>query len=314
VTGIVTRTELRAFSMLIGDQFEDSASGPLYPGDLMSTPADAIAFTLVEVDVTRRQLIFDLSRPVGRVWRAGRLYWQPLDYDSASPATWRTAGDRHLASSATFDCSCPDYQGRLYRDEQNPDASTGERTPLVNTGRETGTAWEQQGAGFFRQWRTLDERRDRRRNCKHVHAARWHFGVPFDEPSDYPTSGPDAWSGAGDGLGSFSATVDFESQRLLSYDRWLSSIARSIGFAMDPPGDLRDGDVPFRPSEQPVLWDDPVQPVISWCRLNDWWLQRGTEVVKSFAPREGGFRAELEGKPVLEEVDASDAGAPVIVR
>jgi len=311
-TGILGRTELRAFRTLIGDQFEDSAIGPTYPLDLMQTPMDAVALTLVDVDVAARQLIFDLSRPIGRVWRGGRLYWQPLEYDPVTPISWRTAGDRHLTNSATFDCSCPDYQGRLYGDDIDADASSGRKTPATSSGRQTETAWEQQGAGYFKQWRTLDDRRDRRRQCKHIHAVRWGFGVPFDEPSDYPLGGDRSWGGGG-GAPNHDLVAAFESKRLLGYDRWLSGAARAIGFVMDPPGDLRSGDRGFRPDAQPVLWDDATEPEYARCRLNDWWLQRGTETVKIFSPADGGFQELIRGKPVFEQVAQGDTAAPVIV-
>lgn len=315
VTGMLNRTQLRAFELLVGDQFEDSAIGPNYPMDLMHTPFDAIALTLVGVDVGGRALTFDLSRPVGRVWRGGRLYWQPLEYDPDAPAVWRTAGDRHLTSSAVFDCSCPDYQGRSYGDSLSSEASSGDRFPRSSTGRPTATAWEQQAAGYFRQWRDLDRRRDRRRQCKHIHALRWEFGVPFDEPSDYPTGGEKGWvdSKARGLSASFEMVASFEGRRLLSYDRWLSGVARSLGFTMDPPGDLRTGEVTFRPTSRPVLWDDATEPKYAWCRLNDWWIQRSSGTVRAFSPIDGGFRELLQGRPVLEEVDAAAAGAPVIV-
>lgn len=310
-TGLLNRTELRSFQTLVGDQFEDSATGPNYPMDLMVTPMDAVALTLVEVDVARRLLIFDLSRPIGRVWRGGRLYWQPLEYDPAAPISWRTAGDRHLVNSATFDCSCPDYQGRAYGDDVNPDASLGQKAPAASAGRQAETAWEQQGLSYFKQWRNLDGRRDRRRQCKHIHAARWEFGVPFDEPSDYPLGAERSWGGGSEH--SHDLAVAFESKQLLGYDRWLSGAARAIGFSMDPPGDLRAGDRGFRPDAQPVLWDDASEPDYARCRLNDWWLQRGTEVVKIFSPADGGFRPLVRGKPVFEEVAPDAVGAPVIV-
>lgn len=308
--------QLQSWSMLIGDQFEDSATGAVYPDDLIGRPADAVALTLVDVDVLGRRLVFDLSRQFTRISRSGRIYWKRQSYDPAAGSPWGMDSSRHLCSSYKFECSCPDYQGRMYADLGESIQPKQSRFPLPNTAREQATQWEKEAVGYFRQWRDLSERQDSRRECKHIHATRWGCGVPFDEPGDYPVGDRRATTEAkafAERSLTFDQMVDYYHRQLLSYDRWLPGLAHVIGLNIDPPGDLRNSQSPFRPDDRPVLWNDADAPLYSWCRQNDWWLRRGSSEVRIFTPSAGGFSSTVSGAPVLEVVEPGTPGAPVLV-
>ncbi|MEB3165138.1 MAG: hypothetical protein VKO65_00540 [Cyanobacteriota bacterium] len=314
--GVLTAGQLQAWIALIGDQFEDSASGSSYPEGLIPNPLDAVALTLVDVDAVNGRLIFDLSRPYARKSVAGRTYWYAATYDPAHPLLWRLDGSRHLCSSARFQCSCPDYQGRTVANLRDTDASTGELFPLPSASRGAVTPWEAQAAGYYRQWRTLDIRADRRRECKHIHAARWSQNVPFLEPSDYPVGGELSWA---DQLSyaernyAYSEIVAFYERQLVGYDRLVPAIAEAIGLNLDPTGELRGPEASFRLDSDPILWTDAAEPQYVWARQNEWWIKRGTNEVRAFSPADGGFSEVIGGKPVLEIVDpaSGDAWTPV---
>lgn len=314
--GVLTEGQLQAWVPLIGDQFEDSASGPAYPADLIANPVDAVALTLVEVDTVGGRLIFDLSRPYARRVLAGRTYWYRAAYDPSQPLLWRLDGTRHLCSSFRFQCSCPDYQGRQVADLSGKAAALREAFPLPPASRDPGSRWEAEAAGYYRQWRTLDVRADRRRECKHIHSARWGCGVPFLEPTDYPVGGELEWT---DRLSldersyDFGEIVRFYEKQLVGYDRLLLAIADAIGLNLDPTGELRGGSPTFRPETVPILWSDPEAPDFTWARQNDWWLKRGTNEVRAFSPADGGFVDRLGGGKVFDVVAPGSADAPVIV-
>ena len=82
-----------------------------------------------------------------------------------------------------------------------------------------------------------------------------------------------------------------------------------------PGGDVRDN---IRPSNLPMLWNDPTEPDISWCRQNDWWLQRGTQRMRIFNSATQAFESTVtQGGveyPMIEAVDGSSADAPVIIK
>lgn len=316
VAGILSRAQLRAWLPLVGDQFEDSATGPKYPADLMRQASDAVALTLVRVDTDARALVFDLSRPFARRWLAGRLYWSEIVYDPAAPLVWRTAGDRHLCSSHAFECSCPDSQGRSYADTLSEAASLGDRFPRSSAGRDNVSAWEALGSGYYRQWRDIEVRRDERRECKHIEAVRWECGVPNREPADYGTVDARRRTELAAAKESGQVVFDvraFEGRRLVDYDRWVSSLARGLGLSLDPPGDLTGPGRGVRPDPNPVLWTTADEPEYLRCRTNDLWLRPGTEDVQIFSPAEGGFRPTLSGAPVLEILPAGTPLGPVIV-
>ena len=68
-------------------------------------------------------------------------------------------------------------------------------------------------------------------------------------------------------------------KRRLSWDRFVLSIAESAGLTIFPGGDPRNN---IRTSAAPMLWHDTEEPDPAWCRLNDWWLPRGTQNIHIF--------------------------------
>jgi len=319
VAGILSSAQVAVFSIFIGDQFEDSASGPSYPGDLVAEDAGSVALTLVAVNPGALTLVFDLSRPTGRVLRNGRIYWDRLPYDPAAPTTWRLDGSRHLCSSFKFFCCCPDHLGGSLANLERPEG--GQRRdlfPRPNAARPVRSAWEREGVGYYRQWRTLPARRDQRRECKHIHALRWECGIPWLEPDDYPT-------GEQREILEFAASVErgFSSEeireyfrlRQLNWDRFAMTVADAVGIILFPGGDVREA---IRPDPRPLLWNDSEEPDPTWCRQNDWWLERGTQRLQIFNPALGRFQESVTiggvDFPVLEFVDPGASNAPVIVR
>ena len=308
VRGVLNRTRLAVWTNLVGDQFEDSADTAEYPGGLIEDPLDAVALTLVEVDVSGFRLIFDLSRPFVRRRVGTRTYWKRAAYDPHAPLFWRADGSRHLCSSHRFECSCPDYQGRSVANLQTSEASLSDRFPIPGAGRELEGAWEGQALGYAKKWRDLDVRADRRRECKHIHSVRWEAKVPFDEPSDSPLLTGERMERDLEGRPvDFAEAGRFYAWQLLSFDRLLLGVAPLIGLSLDADGELRGGSPTFRPVNQPILWNDPVMPEYAWCRQNDWWLPRGKAEAWLFDPPSGGFVKQLDGRDVLEQVPITGA-------
>lgn len=318
VSGILSSAQLAVFSIFIGDQFEDSASGPTYPTDLVQRDAGSVALTLTAVNVPGFTMTFDLSRPAGRVERNGRIYWSDLPYNPAAPAIWRTDGTRHLCSSFKFFCCCPDHLGGVLANLEMPDrGQPRDLFPKPNAARNVNAAWERQGVGYYRQWRTLPRRRDERRECKHIHSIRWQCGVPWLEPDDYPVGDERAFL-------EFEAETErgFSSEEILEYfrlrqvnwDRFAMTVADAVGIILFPGGDPRDA---IRPDARPLLWNDSDEPLAVWCRQNDWWLKRGSQRLQIFNAGTQQFdeTVTIGGNdfPVLEFVEPGTAGAPVIV-
>lgn len=305
VRGVLDRDRLSVWRAFIGDQFEDSARGSIYPDDLIEQPLGAVALTLVEVDVSTFRLIFDLSRPFVRHVSGPRTYWRRIGYSPQAPVFWLADGSRHLCSSHRFECSCPDYQGRAIANLQGTGGPVRERFPVESAGRGAQIPWEQDAIGYSKKWRDLDRRMDRRRECKHIHAVRWQAGVPYYEPSDYPTMEERDWvddRSLLDRAYSFRELGQFLARQMISFDRLLLGVAPSVGLELDPTGELRGGAPTFRPVNQPILWSDSTEPPYAWCRQNDWWSPRGTQRVLLFDPPSGGFVEELDGEPVLRPV------------
>jgi len=321
VSGVLSAAQVGIFSVFVGDQFEDSASGPSYPDDLISKPAGSVALTLLAANPGSMTLVFDLSKPQGRIQRNGRIYWSRLPYDPASPTLWNTSGSRYLCSSFKMFCCCPDHLGGALANLEYPG---GKRTgagldefPLPNANRTVRSAWERQGTGYYRQWRSLPQRVDQRRECKHIHALRWQCGIPWFEPDDYPTQEErDILEVAGGSEGQF---TDAEMRRYfalrqLNDDRYVLSLAEVVGLELFPGSDVRDA---IRPDPRPLLWNDSEEPLAVWCRQNDWWLERGTKRLRIFNASTGQFESTVTiggtTYPMLEVVDPSSPNAPVIV-
>lgn len=317
VDGILSPTQVAVFNTFIGDQFEDSATGPMYPEDLAEGDVGSVALTLVAANPGTLTLVFDLSRPYGRIQRNGRVYWEKLTYDPSNPVTWRTG--RHLCSSFKFFCCCPDHLGGALANLEIPSAGQRrDRFPLPNAARNVQSPWESQGVGYYRQWRTLPRRRDQRRDCKHIHALRWRCGVPWMEPSDYPTGDSREFlEFAAEAERRFYSEEIMEYFRLrrLNWDRYILTVADTVGIILFPDGDPRDVQ---RPDPRPLLWNDSKEPLPEWSRINDWWLERGTQTLRVFNPSSGRFETTVTiggtDFPVLEVVDPDALNAPVIVQ
>ena len=319
VSGILTTTQVAVWGNFVGDQFEDTASGTSYPDDIISKPAGSIALTLIAVSPGAMTLTFALSKAYTRIEKNGRIYWDKVKYDRDDPAIWNTSGSRHLCSSHKFFCCCPDHLGGAIANLDKPDgkAYTLDTFPLPNANRSVNSAWERQGVGYYRQWRSLSERIEERKECKHIHALRWQCGIPWHEPSDYPTMS-DPSSPA---LGTVTETSytdedirEYFRNRLLSFDRYAMTLAEVVGLTIFPGGDVREN---VRPSSLPMLWNDSEQPLVSWCRNNDWWVERGTQNVRIFNSAANEFRETITvggvDYPVFETVQSTNPLAPVIV-
>lgn len=321
VSGVLSPAQVGIFSVFIGDQFEDSASGPSYPDDLIGQPAGSVALTLIAANPGSMTLVFDLSKPQGRIQKNGRIYWSRLPYSPSSPTSWNTSGVRHLCSSFKMFCCCPDHLGGALANLEYPDdgkAGAGlNEFPLPNANRTVRSAWERQGAGYYRQWRSLPARIDQRRECKHIHALRWQCGIPWYEPDDYPTQEErDILEAAGGSEGQFSGAEmqRYFAIRQLNDDRYILSLADVVGLELFPGSDVRDA---VRTDARPMLWNDSQQPLATWCRQNDWWLERGTKRLRIFNAATMQFESTVTigamTYPVVEAVDPSSPGAPVIV-
>lgn len=320
VSSTLSADQIRNWEIYIGDQFEDSATGLIYPNDLVPEPVGSIAFTLVEVDADAGLLIFDLSRGFIRQRVNGRIYWRLLDYDRRNPVYWRRDGTRYLCNSFRFHCSCPDYSGRSYADTLDTNASKLRKFPVPGAGRPLNSSWESGNVGYFKQWRDLSRRGDRRRECKHIHAIRWSCGVPFYEPSDYPTGDARGVLGvqaANERYFNSEEIRRYNRNRLISYDLFLPGLATASGIELDPRGDLLSEDAPVRPDLKPVFWATRDEPAASRSQINDWWLKKGTQELAIFSPSVGRYVYVVsEGGnsvPVLEFRDPPADGAPTIV-
>lgn len=323
VSGIYNVDQLAIYNVCIGDQFEDSAIGPNFPGDLVEKDAGSVALTLIGVSTGSMTMTFDLSRPHRRVEINKKIYWKREPYDPDDPEiptyTFNTDGTRYLCSSFSFFCCCPDHLGGAvanldFVDTKKKNLDT---FPLPNANRSVVSAWESEGVGYYRQWRTLANRRDERRDCKHIHAQRWACGVPWLEPDDYPTA---AERDLLEFMSSYERAMDpneflayFRNKRL-SWDRFILSIAESAGLICFPGGDVREG---IRPFSGPMLWHDREEPDPSWCRNNDWWMERGTQNLKCFDQSAQEFRTTVPKSgidyTILTFLDEDAVDAPKIV-
>lgn len=322
VTGLYNVEQLAIYNVCIGDPFEDSASGPIFPDDLVEKDVGSVALTLLSVSLVNMTMTFDLSKPYRRVERNKNIYWKLEEYDPDDPDKqyrWKDDGSRYLCSSFTFFCCCPDHLGGATANlDSVPESQAITDLPLPNANRSILSQWESQGVGYYRQWRTLPERKDQRRECKHIHAQRWACGVPWLEPDDYPTA---AERDILEFASSYERSLKPEEfsqyfrKRRLSFDRFILSIAESAGLIIFPGGDPRNN---IRVDSYPMLWHDSEEPDPAWCRRNDWWLPRGTQSLKTFDPIQNKFVETVQKNGidymVLSYVDADDPDAPKIVR
>ena len=323
VSGIYNADQLAIYNVCIGDQFEDSATGPNFPDDLVEKDAGSVALTLIAVSTTSMTMTFDLSRPHRRVEINKKIYWKREPYDADDPEvptyTFNQDGTRYLCSSFSFFCCCPDHLGGAVAnlDYVDKTGSNIDTFPLPNANRSVISAWESEGVGYYRQWRTLPNRRDERRDCKHIHAQRWACGVPWYEPSDYPTA---AERDLLEFMTPYERAMDpneflaYFRKKRLSWDRFILSIAESVGLVCFPGGDVREN---IRPFGGPMLWHDSVEPNPDWCRNNDWWLQRGTQSLLTFNQSTQEFQAFVPKSGVdysiLSFLELDDVDVPKIV-
>lgn len=312
VSATLTSVQLREWQSLIGDQFEDSAISTQFPQGLIEEPIDTVAYTLVGVDADQGKLLFDLSRPYMRRRpnpRREMAFWQRILYNRRLPLSFRNNGSRYLCSSHRFYCSCPDYSGAKIADFSGGTTSSQALFPRPSAGRSIDGRWESQAVGYSSTFRTLAERADQRRECKHIHAVRWSLGYQYYEPSDYQYNGAEdrAFQGisAGDPLTS-KEIFQYHQRRELTLDRLGQALAASSRIIIDARDTIpADEEVPTG-ERPPILWTSTREPAPERVRKDDWWLPRGTSVLRVFDPAAQRFVEEItvvgQKKKFLEEV------------
>lgn len=316
VSSTLTSTQIGEWAAFIGDQFEDSAVKTSdVPQGLLEEPIDTIAYTLVDIDPAGGKLLFDLSRPFMRRRpnpRKERAFWQRIIYNRNLPLSWRNDGSRFLCSSHRFFCSCPDFSGSRIADFSGESNASQALFPRPGAGRVIEGRWESQAVGYSSRFRELASRSDQRRECKHVHAVRWSVGYPFYEPSDYEVGGGGERGfqgvGAGESLTS-SEVFRYHRKRELTLDRLGHALAESNRVVIDARDTIPDNEEIPPGDRPPVLWTSTYEPPAIRGKLDDWWLQRGTSVLRAFDPSAGRFVDTIDiggvRKPFLEEVTAT---------
>lgn len=310
VSSTLNSAQLTAWKAFIGDQFEDSATGTGYPSGLIQEPIDVIAYTLVEVDVDAGRLLFDLSRPYMRRRPNSALplaFWQRILYNRRVPLSWRNNGTRYLCSSHRFYCSCPDFSGKRVANLMSASSGSQERFPRPGAGRPVESSWEGEEVGYVSRWRDLPPRADQRRECKHIHATRWSLGYPFYEPEDYQSNRPQQHFQGNDEAIDSAEVFRYHQLRALTLDHLAPTLADNSGIVLDAGGLVSmDVNAPAQPGRLPVLWTSPQEPAAHRAVPDDWWLERGTEVLRVFSPVVGRFvdQMPVDGatRPVIEAV------------
>jgi hypothetical protein len=302
--------QLEHWKTLIGLQFENSAAPTPGGFTLLDAPEDAIAFTLVGVDVESRSLVFDLSRPYRRVRpdRASpRLFWSLRAYDRQAPVLWGLSEPRVLVNSDRWACDCPDYSGLTTAAfEETETAAPSSRFPLPSAQSPPLSRWETAVAGYRSRFRDLDLRTDRRRACKHSHADRWRCGLPLYEPADYPFFEAERQFAAPASGGVFGTELfRLNARRDLELDSVIVGIAEAAGILVDTRG-LAEEQAETMPAQRgPILWTSLNRPPAELSRIDDWWLKRGTRDLYVWNPV-GGWSTDLG-------VPRPCTGAPVIL-
>jgi hypothetical protein len=66
-----------------------------------------------------------------------------------------------------------------------------------------------------------------------------------------------------------------------------------------------------------MLWNDKVRPLSSWCRNNDWWMERGTQRLQAFNATTQEFQSTVPKSgvdyPILSFLSDDDPLTPKIV-
>lgn len=324
---------LRFLQHMVGDLFEDSAvpiagDEPYYEA-LLPLEADAIKLQLMEVDLFGRRLGFAINR-----WREQSLQGRVLvqrnrrTEDRSKLPSWRPG--RVLVSSAKFNCSCPDFLGRRYPDllAKTSDLSLTRRFPLPSAGRRVGKetsedagtseTLESHSAGIYSQWKVVNRMRLETAECKHVHATRWLYGCPMEEPPDMPIGetgealrraaeeevnaillGPGG-GGADDPWGPGQRPVREGIERKAfsrnNADAYAAAASLATGLLIEAPTDIYGNVRPFDIwGYRSLLWTTGEEPRPQWCRQNDWWSPTGASDVFRFDEATNGFR-EADGE------------------
>lgn len=291
--------QLEQWKTLVGLQFENSAI-PVGGGyGLLDQPEDAIAYTLVAVDTENGALWFDLSRPYRRIrptLESPRKFWSLRSYDRQKPVLWNTGEERVLVSSEAWGCDCPDHSGLLTAVLDQPSgAPQSARFPLPSAQSAPLNRWEVAVAGYRTRFRQLDERADRRRACKHIHADRWRAKLPFYEPADYPFMDVERQFQSAQPAAKENGFFRVNARRDLELDSAIVAIAEASGVSVDT-RNLDTGEDAAMPADRPpILWTSTREPSAALARIDDWWLKRGTREARVWDPADGGSWSSGQG-------------------
>ena len=266
---------MKHLQLLVGDQIEDSFTGP-EPRDRQEEAVGSTALTLVGVDPEERTLVFDLSKPQGRVLtRNNKLRWARLEYDPGDPwkTIWRPGN--HIGTSIHYHCNCPDFSKSMTANTQSTKFdSVGRRFPLPPASRRIRGDYEAEMAGFLKKWGDLSIRADERQECKHIHCLRWQTRTPWYEPDDMPLNMEGNRLHAGDqqkGDAFGQTTSDYYRNAAIDWSGVVMATCGALGFNTSPVGDMA------RRADRPILWQLDHAPEQEHCRQNDYWLERGTK-------------------------------------
>lgn len=266
--------------LLVGDQIEDSFEGSAARNKIAQAPG-SIALTLLEIDPDEKILVFDLTKPQGRVLVNDRLRWNKLDYDPSDPwkTIWRPGN--FLGTSLRFYCNCPDFSKSMTANTQSTKFdSSGRRFPLPPASRRIRGDYESEMAGYMKRWGDLPVRADERRDCKHTHCMRWDADTPWLEPNDMPLGMQEDRIHAGADMvrgDAFSkTTADYQRNAAIDWSGVISATCGALGFNISPVGDMNNR------FDRPILWNLDRQPESEHCRQNDYWLERGTKRLRLY--------------------------------
>jgi hypothetical protein len=320
VSDTLTPAQLEHWRGFIGDQFEDSATGPeSLPRPLPET-TEAVAYTLAEVDAAAGRLLFDLSRPYLRS-RVNdfteRMQWRKARYDSSAIPRWRDDGSRFLCNSHRLVCDCPDYSGARTANLLGGGRGSQQLFPRPGAGRTLSGRWEAESAGYRARWRDPSDRADQRRECKHIHAVRWALGCPFYEASEYPLDEDDRLFSGGRQEMSGAQIQRYQALRELALDQLVVPLASSAAVIVDYRDTVpEDEDAPTEAGRRPILWTTLREPPKGRARIDDWWLQRGTERLRIFDPALERFVDTMlvggSRRPFIESWPAGELAPPEV--
>jgi hypothetical protein len=233
--------------------------------------------TLIGVDPEERTLVFDLSKPQGRVLTRGdKVRWARLAYDPGDPwaTIWREGN--HIGTSIHYHCNCPDFSKSMTANTQSTEfGSSGRRFPLPPASRRIRGDYEAEMAGFLKKWGDLSIRADERQECKHIHCLRWQTRTPWYEPSDMPLDmrSDRIHAGADQERGdAFDKMISqYYRSAAIDWNGVVSATCGALGFNTSPTGDMA------RRADRPILWQLDHAPEPEHARQNDYWLERGTK-------------------------------------